>query len=245
MKSLISLILIILNVSTQIFSQDTSLSPRNNPANMNFIKDESSEMTWFMLNDSINIEIGKVTTQIQKKREKLIIITTIDMKQSSSKWVDSTIVSIKNFKPIYHSSFNQQRDMALKFGSEVTGYYIDKRKGTKMLISKKTTTSYFDSNFYPQLIRWLPLKDGYSKTISIFDYNPTAKVGVMKATIEKTFKTTLNFKGEEKPVWKVITTDDISDNTVTSIYYIDVKSRKILKQDIDFNGTKMSMELIK
>lgn len=238
------ILLITLCASTQAFSQEAPLSPQNNPSNMSFIENESSVMTWFMLKDSLKIEIGKVHTHIQKKKSKVYIITTINMKQSSSKWIDSTIVEIKNFKPIYHSSFNQQRDMVLNFGNEVTGYYLDKKTGTKTLISEKTTKSYFDSNFYPQLIRWLPFKDDYSTIISIFDYNPTTKVGEITATVKNTTKTSLKFNEKERQVWKVEVTDDISDNSTTSIYFIDTISRKILKHDIAFNGRKMSMEII-
>ncbi|WP_034060834.1 DUF3108 domain-containing protein [Lacinutrix jangbogonensis] len=244
MKILKSIVLITLCFSMQVFSQEVPLSPENNTTNKSFVKNESSVMTWFMLKDSHKIEIGKVSTQIQKKKENIYIITKINMKQSNSQWIDSTIVETKNFKPIYHSSYNQQRNMALSFGKEVTGYYLYKKTGTKKLISEKTAKPYFDSNFYPQLIRWLPLKDGYSTIISIFDYNPNAKVGVINATIKNTTKTSLIFKEKERHVWKVEVTDDISDNSATSTYYIDTTSRKILKQDIEFNGRKMSMEII-
>ncbi|MCX2679011.1 hypothetical protein OOZ15_03575 [Galbibacter sp. EGI 63066] len=227
----------------QAFSQEAPLNPDNNPADKKFIENESSEMTWFMLQDTVKMEIGKVLTEIEKKKGEIVVITTVDMKQSPSKWIDSTIVETTNFKPIYHSSFNAQRDMVLNFGNEVTGYYLDKKTGAKTIISEKTEKSYFDSNFYPQLIRWLPLKDGYSTVISIFDYNPKAKTGVITATVKSVQKTSINWNGQEHSVWQVQTTDDISDNAAISTYYIDDKTRKVLKQDIDFNGRKMSMEL--
>lgn len=115
--------------SIQTFSQEIPLSPDNNPVNKIFIETESSEMTWFMLQDTLKIEIGKVFTEVEKKKGKIFIITTVDMKQSASKWIDSTIVETTNLKPIYHSSFNQQRDMVLNFGKKVSGYYLDKKQG--------------------------------------------------------------------------------------------------------------------
>ncbi|TYP73553.1 hypothetical protein [Aquimarina intermedia] len=54
----------------------------------------------------------------------------------------------------------------------------------------------------------------------------------------------MNLKQKEVAVWKVEVTDDIFDNTAISTYYIDQNTRKILQQDIDFRGRKMSMELI-
>lgn len=243
MRFFTSVLLIAFCTSTQVFSQVPPLNPDNITAKKKFIKNESSTMTWFMLQDTAKIEIGEVFTKIEKKKGRIVVITTVDRKQTASKWVDSTIVETTDFKPVYHSSFNQQRDMVLNFGKEVTGYYLDKKTGKKTMISEKTEKPYFDSNFYPQLIRWLPLKDGYSTVISIFDYKPTTKTGVMTATVKSVQKTSVNFNGQEHSVWKVQVTDDISGNTAVSTYYIDDKTRKILKQDIDFNGRKMSMEL--
>ncbi|MCX2681129.1 hypothetical protein OOZ15_14350 [Galbibacter sp. EGI 63066] len=237
------ILLIVVCVSIQAFSQKAVLNPDNNPADKKFVADESSEMTWFMLQDTVKIEIGKVFTKIEKNKKEIVVITTVDMKQTASKWTDTTVVETANFKPVYHSSYNQQRDMVLNFGKAVTGYYLDKKTGTKTTISEKTEKSYFDSNFYPQLIRCLPLEEDYSTVISIFDYNPKAKTGVITATVKSVEKTSMRLNEQEHSVWKVQSTDDISKNTAISTYYIDDKTRKILKQNIDFNGRKMSMEL--
>ncbi len=62
----------------------------------------------------------------------------------------------------------------------------------------------------------------------------------MKAYILETTKS--EFKG--KPVWAVKTTDDISDQSSYTTYYIDLHTRKIVKQDMDMKGRKMSLEPI-
>ncbi|AWM15356.1 hypothetical protein DI487_13735 [Flavobacterium sediminis] len=220
------------------------LSPQNNPVDYSLVKNESSKMKWFVLQDTMKIEIGTIQTDVQKKGNELIVISTIDLNRSPVKWVDSTIVKTDRFKPVYHSSYNQQRDMALHFKEEITGYYLDKMNNKKVMILEKADESYFDSNFYPQLIRWLPLKEGYSDIISIFDYNPVAKIGVITATITQVKDSTLLSHGLPKETWIVTTTDDISDNEVVSTYYIEKSSRKVLKQEIDIKGKKMLMELI-
>lgn len=237
-------ILLILATFTQAFSQEVILSPLNNPASTTLLESDISKMTWYMIKDSLKISIGNIETQIQKEKENTYIITTVDMKQSPIKWVDSTVVKSKNFKPVYHSSYNQQRDMVLKFGKKITGYYLDKQTGIKTQISEDTDKPFFDSNFYPQLIRLLPLKNNYSNSIAIFDYNPTSKIGVITATIRKTEEITINFNGRNKQVWKVETTDDISNNSVVSTFYIDISTRKILKQEVVFGDRKMLMELV-
>ncbi len=242
MKNRICLLLLTLGFALQAIGQEP-LHPKNNPADMDFMSSDTSEMSWFMVMDTTEMQIGVVETDIQKQKDRIYIITTVHMKQSPTKWVDSTVVSTRDFAPIYHSSFNQQRDMVLKFGEKVTGYYLDKQTNTTTEISEATDRPFFDSNFYPQLIRLLPLKDGYSNTITIFDYNPKSKKGVLTATIRNTEEATMDFKGALKRVWKVEATDDISDNAAVSTYYIDMSTKKILKQEVDFGGRKMIMRL--
>lgn len=235
----------ILSIGITFFSMGQNrLSPQNVTIDHSLVKNETTKMKWFVLQDTMKVEIGNVQTDIQKKGKDLIVISTINLNRSPVQWVDSTIVKMEHFKPIYHSSYNQQRDMVLHFKKEITGYYLDKTNDKKTIISEKTDQSYFDSNFYPQLIRWLPLKDGYSNIISIFDYNPTAKIGVITATITNVKSDTLLRNSQSKEIWIVTTTDDISDNEVLSTYYIEKESRKLLKQEINMKGRKMLMELV-
>ncbi|MDG5491312.1 hypothetical protein [Psychroserpens sp. SPM9] len=243
MKKTICLLLFVLGISIQVISQELLLSPQNNPANINLLKSETSKMSWFMVKDSIEINIGDIFTKIKKGKGSVTVITTVVIKQSAGTWVDSTIVGTKNLKPIYHSSYNQQRDMVLKFGKNITGYYLDKQTNTKTKISEEVKKSFFDSNFYPQLLRLLPLNNGYFKTIAIFDYNPKSNIGVITATIKSTEETTIKHHGKLKQVWKVETTDEISNNSAIITYYIDMITRKILKQELDIAGRKMIMRL--
>jgi len=244
MKTAFYIVLLTFGSSFLGYSQNQPLSPNNNTADTSLVQPESSNMNWYIVQDTVKVLIGKVNTQIKKDKKNLYVVTTVDMTQATTKWVDTTIVSIKNFKPIYHSSYNQQRDMVLNFDSKVTGYYFDKKTDTKTAINETTTKPYFDSNFYPQLIRFLPLTEGYKNTIAIFDYNPTTSTGVITATIKNTELAILNLNGQETKVWKVQTTDDISKNQTISTYYIDVITRKTLKHDIAFNGRLMTMEII-
>lgn len=245
MKHFLFTLIFIFGTTTVVFSQETTLKPTNNPAKSNLIKSENYKMNWFMLQDTLKIQIGTVSTDIKKEKKKISIITKVNIKQSPNTWIDTTIVATKNFKPLYHSSFNDQRNMVLKFDETINGYYLDKKLTSKTVISEKIEGSFFDSNFYPQLIRFLPLKNNYKNTISIFDYNSTSKIGLITATIKNTQKATYNFNGTNKQVWIVETTDDISNNTTISNYYIEIETRKILKQEINFNGRKMVMELVK
>lgn len=242
MKNILLVVLLVF-ISLSSFAQDSTITPVNNSFDSKLIKNENYEMTWFMEIDTSKIEIGKIKTEIKRIKNNVLIITSVKMNQAQTKWVDTTLAHINNLKPIYHSSYNQQRDMVLNFDKKVTGYYFDKKTNTKSEIAETTSGSYFDSNIYPQLIRWLPLNNEYHKTISIFDYNPSAKTGVIKAFIKNVKKGKLPGNGD-RDVWIVKVTDDISDNKAIMTFYIDINNRQIIRQEVDMQGRKMIMELI-
>jgi hypothetical protein len=236
--------LVILIISSAQFFAQKSLSPNTVQLESKYIKDETSNAVWYAAKGDQKMEIGKVTTQVKKvDKATLLIKTTVKMNQApETLWVDSTLVKTSNFQPIYHSSYNSMREMSLKFGkNKVTGYYLDKKTQKKDNINENVSSEYFDSNSYPGLIRFLPLKEHYSTEMPIFDYNPTAKKGVVKAYVEDVNTGELN----GKKVWIVKTTDDIQDRKTIVTYYIDVVTREVLKQDIDANGRKMVMETVK
>ncbi|TZG00085.1 hypothetical protein FW781_09205 (plasmid) [Chryseobacterium panacisoli] len=236
-------ILFLLILSSANFFAQNLLSPENSGINSKLIKDETTEAVWYAEKADTKIEIGTIVTDIKKlNKTDLLIKTTVKLKQApDAKWTDSTLVKISNFAPIYHSSYNLNRDMALKSEKgKVTGYYLDKKSQKKDDIDIPAA-HYFDSSSYAMLIRYLPLKENYTAEISIFDYNPKSqKKGMMKAYILDTQKA--EYKG--KPVWMVKTNDDISGKASTTTYYIDTTTRKIVKQDMDMAGRKMSLEMV-
>lgn len=244
MKDMIVLLIYMIGFAFQVSGQEIPLSPINNPTNINLLQTGTSKMAWTMLLDSAEVKIGDVLTDIVKEEDSVIIITTVVMKQSSAAWVDSTIVRTYDFAPIYHSSYNQQRNMVLRFGEKITGYFLDKDMDIKTRIEEEVHMPFFDSNFYPQVIRLLPFEKNFPKTISIFDYNPKAKMGVITATIGEVEKVNFEHEGKSVPVWKVEVTDDISNNLATSVYYLNEANRKVLRQEIHLGDKTMVMRLV-
>ncbi|WP_295230784.1 hypothetical protein [uncultured Chryseobacterium sp.] len=220
-------------------AQQTVQTPEKNQVDGSLIKNEVYSMIWYALKDTAKVEIGKVETQILKSGKNITVSSTVKMKNMPD-WKDETVAEFSNFSPVKHTSFNVQRDILLDFGKEntVTGYYLDKTKNNRTEINETTEGKFFDSNLYTQLIRWLPLKEGYTTEMAIFDYNPASGKGIMKAYITGTKKGTY----KNKPVWMVSVTDDISQQKAVSTYYIDSKTRELLKQEIDMGPRKMVME---
>jgi hypothetical protein len=221
------------------------LAPGKKGIETKWIKNEQSQMSWCIFRDTAKLEIGKVTTTITKDNGKVTVVSNMAMKKMTSPWVDSTVADAKTLKPIYHSSYNQQRDMTLHFGTIVTGTFDDKIKKNNTVINDTTRESYFDSNLYPTLIRWLPLKEGYRQDLAIYDYNPDGKIGVLKASVNSVTKGTYSsVRSGIRNVWIVAVTDELGDKNSTRTYYIDIADRKLWKQEMYVRGTKMMMQLI-
>lgn len=224
----------------------TLLIPTKKSFDKKWVRNSSYQMIWYAVKDTTKFEMGKVSTQISLDKKTLTVITWVNMKNSKAPWTDTTVANLKTLKPIRHASYNMQRDMVLNFGNTVTGFYDDKIKKRKTIVNDTTNSDYFDSNLYPVLIGWLPLNDNYSQDISIYDYNPSAKIGVIKASIKKvsggTYQTE---KSGIRNVWVVTVTDEIGNGeNGESTYYFDKTDRKLWKQEINANGRKMMMQLV-
>lgn len=242
MKSILTTILAIVTIAA---NAQMGVTLGKNSFQKKWLKNETYQMIWYAISDTAKLEIGKVSTQIKIDKKNITIVTHVNLKNMKTPWVDSTIAKISTLEPIHHGSYNMQRDMVLNFGKIVTGFYNDKTKQQLTIISDTTVGDYFDSNLYPSLIGWLPLKEGYKEDISIYDYNPSNKIGVIKARVNEVKSGTYNsISSGAKSVWIVTLTDEINtgknDNT---IYYIDKADRRLWKQEINAGGRKMMMQL--
>lgn len=222
------------------------LTPSKKSFEKKWVKNSNYDMIWYGLKDTTKFEIGKVSTQVFSNSKTITVVTNVHLKNMKDPWVDSTIAEAETLKPIRHSSYNMQRDLVLNFGKIVTGVYNDKTKNKTSVITDTTETDYFDSNIYPVLIGWLPLENDYRQDVSIYDYNPLAKSGVIKAFIKNVSSSTYQTeKNGIKNVWVVAVSDEISNGeNGSTIYYFDKTDRKLWKQEINANGRKMLMKLV-
>jgi hypothetical protein len=236
--------LIIFTVS--FANAQTTLGPSKNAVEKKWIKNQNYQMVWYALRDTARMEIGKVSTAISSDNKNITVVTQVSMKQMKTPWVDTTVAEKSTLKPIRHSSYNGQRDMVLNFGKVVTGSYNNKIKKKQTEIKDTTNEAYFDSNLYPTLISWLPLKEGYKKDIAIYDYNPDGKIGVIKAFVKEVKKGIYESKKSgTHNVWIVTVADEIGNGeNGISTYYIDVLDRKVWKQEMNAGGRKMEMVLM-
>jgi hypothetical protein len=133
--------------------------------------------------------------------------------------------------------------MALNFGPVVSGYYYDLMKKENIVVTDTTRSPYFDSNLYPAIIRWLPLAEGYSASMAIYDYNPRGKTGVLKVTVQSVgMDSVMMPKSGKQMVWAVKVADEIAEGSV-STYFIHPVTRRLLRQEIKIPGRLILMEL--
>ena len=130
----------------------------------------------------------------------------------------------------------------LDFSKDIKDYYYDKMSRKVTDIEQPAQGSFFFSGFYPQVIRLLPLKEGYTAELPLFDYKPV-KNGVIKAAIQEvksgTFRTKKNGMVD---VWLVTVSEEIGGFRNITTYYIGKKDRILWRQDIN---TAMQKFLIK
>jgi hypothetical protein len=240
MKSIATIFLSLISFT---MSAQEVLSPAKTAFEKHWIKNDRYTMDWFAIKDTSNIHLGEVTTQIKKSSSTLTVITTVKMKNSLARWIDSTVANLSNLAPTRHSSYNSQRDMVLNFNKTITGFYNDKGKQKVTLIKDTPVKPYFDSNLYPLLLAWLPLSESYQKEIYIYDYNPSATIGVIKAKVKMVESGT--FKSEKsgvREVWVLTVTDEIVNSPESFMtYYIDKLDRTLWKLDVNIGKRKMMM----
>jgi len=206
-------------------------------------KPEKQTSTWYLGQGSARRALAAITTTIrpQYQADKILIIQEIAMNGTSNTWIDSTIALQATLAPVYHSSYNEQRDMVLHFrGSQVVGYYRNKQDQLTTRVQNQLTEPCFDSNLYPHLIRFLPLRTGYQALLPIYDYSPK-KQGVLLARVVAVTETVLTSQGQATPCYVVQVSDEISPDSQAT-YYVAKADRRLLKSELLIGGRRMSIE---
>ncbi len=238
--------LVILSITILSAKAQNILTPGSYSFEHKFIEEKAYRMKWVAIKDTMQIELGELLTKYIADNNYLTIVTEVIQNKGTEPWIDSTVAEVHTLAPVYHSSYNWQRDIQINFGRVLTGFYWDKVKKENHLIKDSTKFTYFDSNLYPSLIAWLPLNEGYKQDISIYDFNLYGKQGVMMARI-KEVKSGIyeSFLSGIQPVWIVVTTDEISNDIAnTKIYYVGKSDRKLWKQEIIVGNRKMILSRI-
>ncbi|WP_118953061.1 DUF3108 domain-containing protein [Taibaiella helva] len=222
----------------------TVLAPGDPAVEQKWIRAQEQRLAWYMLKDTARITIGHIDNQILKQNGKLILVTRVQLKNAPAPWIDTSVAELPTLRPLYHASYNAQRDMVLYFGASVTGSYRDKTKPDTVTINDPAPAGCFDSNLYPRLLAWLPLKEGYRQSLQVYDYNPSAS-GPTAVRIENVKSGVYpSVRAGLRKVWIVTVSDKIGGSDNTSVYYFDQVDRKLWQQEIIAGGRRMLMAAV-
>jgi hypothetical protein len=239
MKHLLTLVLLI--ISSNIFAQH--IVPGSPAIDKSLLKPASYKMIWFALNGNEKREIGETKIDILINDETLTVIQEVFLKNAPVKWIDTTIAKAGSLIPVYHSSTNMMRDMALTFGPDgVKGHYTDKRKNQTAVINDSIKESYFDSNLYTYLIAWLPLQENYRTTLPIYNYSDATTHGIGYVKIDGVTEAKYKLlSGASVSIYEVSVIDPIVNNTTR--YYIGKENRNIYQ--VDAQTPRGTMQMIR
>ena len=234
-------ILLLLLLATGKISVAQDIVPGDKSIQTKWIKDENYKVKWYMIKDTVKQEVGIINTSVSVKNGKIYIVQNVNMKLATIPWVDSTIAGANNIVPVYHSSYNAQRNMALNYrGNTISGYYRNNKSMEFNTITDTVNSLYFDSNIYNYLLCWLPLKAGYTAKIPVYDYNSKDKHGVVYITINNVTEAKYKFDDNtEENVFVLDVADGITGSN--TIYYISTKTRQQLKMTSSFGPNKIEI----
>jgi len=238
MKNL--LVLVFVFVTSVVAAQQPLMVPGNTTLETKYIKADTYQMKWYMMKDKEKHEVARINTKIRPGKTRLSIISSVDVNNAKTTWIDSTITTLKDLSPVRHYSDNLERGVNLKFTkSTVTGKYNDKLKKQETTINDAVQSTYFDSNFLSYLIRLLPLKEGYTDNIVTYDYSP-AKHGLLSVQVKEVKSGNYKNKSGNHAVWIVTSLESVKGQVTQTNYFIDKEDRRIWKQEI-FDGMQNTL----
>ncbi|TWI85785.1 hypothetical protein IQ13_0954 [Lacibacter cauensis] len=216
-------------------SAQTTLVPGSPQLELNRYKSRKQEMTYFTVRGNQQTAIGSFSIETSNAGNTVTLTTVLRLHGSAAQWIDTSIADSKTFQPLYRSSFSAEKEMVLRFGSSVTGYYRDKKTQRLVTVKESIKEGFFDAYMYPYLLGLLPLRSGYKTAIAVFEFNPASVTAFKKSMVEEVtsnlFQSPLT--GDHQ-VWLVKVMEEATGDRYQ--YSIDKQSGRIWKIDIFSKG---------
>src|ERR1700744_1925251 len=130
-------------------------------------------------------DVAVVEVNINTSNNRLAFYTVTHINNSNEVRLDTTIADATTFVPVYRSSINKKYELKLQYGQEITGYYLDKQTGKKIVIKDHVTGPFIDDNCFQYFLTTLPLTTGYKKNVNLYDYKPTNSSNIKKLLVEE------------------------------------------------------------
>jgi hypothetical protein len=190
-----------------------------------------TEMGYYVWNEGKWAEIYSFTYNILATQQTISVYTHLKSLYAADQWTDTAVSAAGTFRPIYRSSFSNDKEYVLRFGQDVTGYYLNKKNKKKEVVKDAPGSHFFDSYTYPYLLGLLPLRSGYKQDLPVYEYKPGHPTHVKLARIQSVKNNVYNspLTGEHK-VWQVSVLEEATNDHYE--YYIDKDDRRIWKIEV-------------
>ena len=198
-----------------------------------WIKNEHFNMIFYSVNGTIKTEIGRIKNTIEiTNKDNVMQSMVFSSKMFKTDFIDKSLYNLKTLKPILHESSNDQRTIRIKYEDSIRCSYkgMNDKKNLKHTEINKLNQNYFDSSTYQNIIRWLPLKNGYKKDLDLYNYDPNSTIGFMKAHITEVI--TEDYKTKKEGIRKVFKVTEFFDKSKT-VHFIDLENRRLWKLEVN------------
>lgn len=232
------LLLLIVLFSTLLSSAQSTLVPGSAQFDPSKYKSRKQVLRYFAVKGGQQTDIGSFTIESGIAANTVTVITVLRFHGSDAQWIDTSIADSKTFQPVYRSSFSPDREMVLRYGSTVTGYYRNKKTQRVIPVKESVQEGFFDAYMYPYLLGLLPLRSGYKTDIAVFEFNPASVSPFKKSKVEEVTGNLFQsaFTGDHQ-VWKVNVFEEATAERYS--YFIDKQSGRIWKIEILSKGQQL------
>lgn len=196
-----------------------------------WLRNGLTEMGYYVKNEGKWTELYSFRYEIVATPKTVSVYTHLQSKYGTDQWTDTAISDAGTYKPIYRSSFSNDKEYVLRFGKEVSGYYFDKKNKKKEVVKETKGNNFLDSYTYPYLLGLLPLSSGYKQDIPVYEYKQGRQDNVKLARIQSVKNNVYasQLTGEHK-VWQVSVLEEATQDQYE--YYIDKDDRRIWKIEV-------------
>ncbi|MGD8747581.1 MAG: hypothetical protein PVI44_03875 [Balneolaceae bacterium] len=182
------------------------------------------------------MNIGTLTDEVRIYRKKKTVERIQVLKRPNQpQHMDSVRAVLNSLAPLSHNSQNQNRIITLNFSpSGVEGSYHFTDSAT-VEINDRFDQPYFDSNWVDLIIRLLPLKKGYERTIDTHEVAADGTSGFVPYQVEVTDQVKL--KGRDGKSVKAWVVTQNKEDRITR-YYIRVGSLEVIKMEVPISDER-------
>jgi len=229
-----------LQLFTIVFSQSLFAQAPGSLFDKKWHRNGRSEMAYYYLQNGGKTEICTFRIDVSQHNNQLVVYTMLSFTGTNDKWADTSISDWKTLTPVYRASDNKDREYALRYGKEVSGYYLDKKTRQRHQVTEPVVNNFVDSYTYPYLLGMLPLASGYKTDFAVYDYKQGSKSNVKKVKVVEVRSNTYEspVTGSHK-VWQVSVVEEATGDTYD--YYIDKDNRRIWKIDLVSGGKQFQL----